>query len=550
MTKTHPAKGTGRSYSPADHAKALAVILQEEFDALFLFQDAKTGAVVEFPPAGLPACGQGEGMPQKRLGSADIAALAAGGRVQVMTLEGSRYRVALPLYSCGQPILVATAVLAPLARGEADAKRERRRLEKWAQSVCERLRSSDYILSHSRGHQQESTQTKTAWEALLTLDHLLTHIRIHKNVAANQERILQAAFGLLGVETLLLVPRHPDAPVLIQGETPIAAADCRQLALLLSSNEHLLSSRPLICNELEGFSWGARFPFLANLMAFAVKDQIGWVMAINKKRPGGQASEAQQSAPFRHSDAALLTPFIGLLGMQARAAGRYADLKDLLVGLTRSLSAALDARDQYTCGHSERVARIGVELGTELGMSEDELSNVYLAGLLHDIGKIGVRDAVLWKAGSLTPEEREHMQQHVTIGHSILSDLHQFRDLLPGVLYHHERYDGGGYPERLVGEAIPLLARILAVADAYDAMTTTRPYRNPLPPQQVEEILTQGGGKQWDQRVVEAFQRCRLKIHAIRQRGVGESLRQALDGAMRMDGGSSVVSSKDPVPVI
>src|SRR5437763_3180638 len=110
-------------------------------------------------------------------------------------------------------------------------------------------------------------------------------------------------------------------------------------------------------------------------------------------------------AEFRRGDAALLTPFVALLDLHLRGSGRYQDLKDLLVGLTRSLTAALDAKDPYTFGHSERVARIAVALGRELGLDEDELGNVYLAGLLHDIGKIGVRDAVLTKAGPLTPEE-------------------------------------------------------------------------------------------------------------------------------------------------
>ena len=155
--------------------------------------------------------------------------------------------------------------------------------------------------------------------------------------------------------------------------------------------------------------------------------------------------------PFRRSDAALLMPFASLIGLHVRASQRYLHIKDLLVGLTRSLTAAIDAKDAYTYGHSERVARAAVELGRELGLQEDELSDIYLAGLLHDIGKIGIRDDVLTKRGPLTDEEFKHIQQHVVIGHRILADLHAIAHLLPGVLYHHERYDGGGYPEGLQG---------------------------------------------------------------------------------------------------
>lgn len=238
------------------------------------------------------------------------------------------------------------------------------------------------------------------------------------------------------------------------------------------------------------------------------------------------------TSDFRRSDAALLTPFVGLLELHERTSRRYQELKNLLVGLTRSLTSALDTKDSYTYGHSERVARIAVELGRELGLGEDELGDIYLAGLLHDVGKIGIRDAVLGKTEPLTPEEFEHIKQHVTMGYAILADLGQIRNLLPGVLYHHERYDGTGYPDGLAGDAIPLLARILAVADAYDAMSTTRPYRQAVPCRRVEEILLEGAGRQWDQRIVGAFMRCRHKIHAIRQRGVGESLRHALEGAL------------------
>jgi HD-GYP domain-containing protein (c-di-GMP phosphodiesterase class II) len=111
--------------------------------------------------------------------------------------------------------------------------------------------------------------------------------------------------------------------------------------------------------------------------------------------------------------------------------------------------------------------------------------------------------------------------------------LRQIRNLLPGVLYHHERYDGKGYPDGLAGEEIPLLARILAVADACDAMSHPRAYRDAMPNPRVEELLVQGAGSQWDKRIVEAFCRCRPQIYAIRQRGVGDSLRLALNGALR-----------------
>ncbi len=290
-----------------------------------------------------------------------------------------------------------------------------------------------------------------------------------------------------------------------------------------------------------------------NLLAVpvAARKRPGWILAFNNRvvagrspgnpaarrgstpGPGEPASTTPQIVPFRRRDAALLMPFASLLGFHAQSYHRYHHIKELLVGLTRSLTAAIDAKDAYTYGHSERVARTAVELGCALGLPEDELSDVYLAGLLHDIGKIGIRDDVLTKSGPLTSDELKHIQQHVVIGHGILTDLHAIAHLLPGVLYHHERYDGSGYPEGLKGEAIPMLPRILAVADSFDAMNTSRPYRIAMPPERIDEILRQGAGTQWDPVVIDAYFRCRDRLAAIRQRGLGESLRDALDGALR-----------------
>ena len=532
MLKTHPAKPQGRG-TLEQHARALAVILHEEFDEPALFQEVRSGAVVVHADALEP------------LDPREVAELATSGRARVQALAHGGYRASLPLYASGQVVLVGTVSLAALAAGQFDSGKELRRLEKWTQSVCERLRASDHIVGRERGAEEEKTQGRTAWEVILRLDHQLRHLRAHKNAEGSQVRILQAVFDLLGVECLVWVPCDPAAPVGILGDAMLAATDFRQLALLLSKNSELRPSSPLLFNDFPSRSGGARFSGVSNLLAFVVADQkpIGWVIALNKKGTKGRAPEDDGHSPFRHSDAALLTPFIAVLGLQARTARRYQDLKDLLVGLTRSLTAALDAKDAYTFGHSERVARIALVLGQELGLDEDELGNIYLAGLLHDIGKIGVRDAVLTKPGALTPAEFDEIKQHVTIGYAILSDLHQIRDLLPGVLYHHEQYDGSGYPEGLAGEAIPFLARILAVADAYDAMTTTRPYRPAMPISRVEEILTKGAGTHWDSRVIDAFLRCRQVVSTIRQRGVGASLRQALDGVLHRHDNLSVAAS-------
>jgi HD-GYP domain-containing protein (c-di-GMP phosphodiesterase class II) len=321
-----------------------------------------------------------------------------------------------------------------------------------------------------------------------------------------------------------------------KGETILADDDTRDLVKALRRLPELRDSGMLICPNVKETSWGTAFSQLGSVLVMTVPsgNTFGWIIAVAARGNEG-------STVFRNSDAAALAPFAALIGFLNKACERYHDLKDLLVGLTRSLASAVDAKDPYTYGHSERVARIAVELGRELKLGEEELSDLYLAGLLHDVGKIGVRDDVLCKHGPLTPDETLHIQQHPEIGHAILKDLHQISSLLPGVLHHHERFDGAGYPAKLSGEQIPRIARILSVADSYDAMSTSRPYRKGLASDRVEQIMSEGSGQQWDPRVIEAFQRIVPRLRSIRERGLGESLRQALDGALRDNGSSRVL---------
>jgi HD-GYP domain-containing protein (c-di-GMP phosphodiesterase class II) len=235
---------------------------------------------------------------------------------------------------------------------------------------------------------------------------------------------------------------------------------------------------------------------------------------------------------FTAADAELLQPVASMIAAQQANARVYADLKELLFGVIRALTAAIDAKDPYTSGHSERVARIAVRLAEELGMSPTQRGDLYLTGLLHDVGKIGVDDAVLKKPGPLTPEEYRQIQAHVEIGVHILADLKKLNHLLPGVRHHHESLDGTGYPCGLAGDAIPWEARILAVADSFDAMSSTRPYRRRLTSSQIDEILRKGSGLQWDPKVVDALFACRTDVEMIRQKGLGESLQLAVSDTL------------------
>jgi len=181
------------------------------------------------------------------------------------------------------------------------------------------------------------------------------------------------------------------------------------------------------------------------------------------------------------------------------------DLESVSVGTIRALADALDAKCDYTAGHSLRVSRFAVLIGRQLGLAADMLRDVELGGILHDIGKIGVPESILWKPGSLTPEEREIMSKHPVTSAEIIGDLKGLWRAREYVKHHHEYFDGTGYPDGLKGDDIPIGARIILVSDAYDAMTTDRPYRDAIGHEKAVAELKKMAGKQFDPKVVEAL---------------------------------------------
>ncbi|MCG2712374.1 MAG: response regulator [Candidatus Omnitrophica bacterium] len=171
------------------------------------------------------------------------------------------------------------------------------------------------------------------------------------------------------------------------------------------------------------------------------------------------------------------------------------------------LALALDARDHYTHGHSQQVTEYAVDIAREIGLSFKEINIIRDAGILHDIGKIGIADAILLKPGRLTQEEYIQIKKHPVIGKKILDPVNCLADNIPLIYHHHERIDGQGYPDGLTGDNIPLGARILSVADAYQAMTSDRPYRKSLPALIAIEELKRFKGRQFDPDIVDAFLR-------------------------------------------
>lgn len=193
---------------------------------------------------------------------------------------------------------------------------------------------------------------------------------------------------------------------------------------------------------------------------------------------------------------------------KARAAAK--ENQELFFNSIRALAAAIDAKDPYTRGHSERVARYAVTIARHMGLPTEEVRKVRIAALLHDVGKIGIDDRILRKPTALTDEEFEVMKTHPVKGAVIMGQIPQLREIIPGMKHHHEKWDGSGYPDGLLSEEIPMLARIVAVADTFDAMTTTRPYQKAMQLEYVVSRIKSFSGTRFDPVVVSALDKAFL----------------------------------------
>lgn len=241
----------------------------------------------------------------------------------------------------------------------------------------------------------------------------------------------------------------------------------------------------------------------------------GWLLAFNRiENAFSDVAWAQHG--FTTVQACLLETATNQLATQLNNAELIWQKEELFTDVVRALVNAVEARDPYTCGHSERVASFGRELARCAGEPASRCDQIYLTGLLHDVGKIAIPDGVLQKPGRLDEGERAIIETHTDAGWRILHQLDALKDVLPGVLYHHEHFNGQGYPDGLAGESIPLEGRILAVCDAFDAMTSDRPYRNGMPIENACEILREGSGSYWDPRLIELFVNHVDRFDAIR----------------------------------
>ena len=381
-------------------------------------------------------------------------------------------------------------------------------------------RFAGYVWSHLvQRHEQAdlaeqldvfAEQVTTDFEELCWLRSLTEHLDlcdVQTDTQSVAAAVLPSLRQVIKAENVLLLPLSAPA-------SDVRSQDDRNLSKLVQALAPQAGDYPTVWNRQPDGPFLADVANVRNCMLVKVgkpAHPVGWLLAVNKVPPTVSRTFNSPSGfdlndyEFGTREASLFHAAAVMLATHARNVALFREKEKLLVGVIQAMINAIDAKDAYTCGHSDRVARIAKRLAEELRVAPAECERVYLAGLLHDIGKIGVPDDILRKPGGLTDEEFEQIKKHPEIGHSILKHVDQLSDLLPGVLHHHESIDGHGYPYALTGDQIPLLGRILAVADAFDAMTSNRPYRQAMDFAKAEAILRGGAGSQWDAAIVEAF---------------------------------------------
>ncbi len=408
----------------------------------------------------------------------------------------------------------------------AEAARWASRQTPWATESLERV--SRVVMEQAAGaariRELEAETEKLSVNLVTTYEEISLLYRITQNLRISEsdedlgrgalewmQEVIPAealALQLLPVakeEESLTRRGRTDSVLLSFGRCPVEDGEFSRLIAHLGLRT---GSQPTVVNPPATDDPAWPFPQVRQMVVVPLaegENLFGWLAAFN------HASGEE----FGTVQASLLSSVGVILGTHSGNIELYRQQSELMAGIVRALTSAIDAKDPYTCGHSDRVARVAVRLAREIGCDQETVETIYLSGLLHDIGKIGIDDLVLRKPGKLTEEEYEHIKKHVRIGHRILVDLKKLDDVLPVVLHHHESWDGGGYPGRLEAGAIPLSARIVAVADAFDAMGSDRPYRKGMPEEKIDEIFRSGAGQQWDPEVVGAFFRAREEIGEI-----------------------------------
>jgi HD-GYP domain-containing protein (c-di-GMP phosphodiesterase class II) len=247
----------------------------------------------------------------------------------------------------------------------------------------------------------------------------------------------------------------------------------------------------------------------------------------------------QPDRTFQPVDLKIMTVIKQILVQEQRRRRMTGKMSDTMFWLVHCLTATIDSQGSFWEGHSERVARMAVRVGQQMDLPSAVLSDLYFAGLLHDLGRARLDEKLLMKPGPLSSDEWVHVRQGPVLADSIMADVQPLQHLRSAVRNHHERFDGQGYPDRLMGRGIPLLARILGVADACDAMLSPRPHRPGMSPEEIDSTLRAGAGAQWDPQVVDRLMACRTEVYHIGRQDKNVSLSSVVGQVVQSWSGDS-----------
>jgi len=378
-----------------------------------------------------------------------------------------------------------------------------------ADQLDDLLRVLTWLLESSQGqavatHEIEnfSANLATAYEELSLLYRISGSMRVTQKPGEFLQQVCNELLAVMSVETTVAqVYAHPPATeddlFVLAGKRALNDEQIRSLMALEIDPKFTEDNQPLLYNNFSGSGSQGAGSVIDNLIAVPLvsdADRIGMLVGWNKTE-----------GDFDSFDLKLIGAISSQVAVFLSNHRLYADLQDLLMGLLHALTATIDAKDPYTCGHSQRVALISKRLAEQCGLGPEKVHQIYLTGLLHDIGKIGVPEAILRKKGKLTEQEYEDMKRHPLLGANILGGIRQLDEIIPGILSHHEWPNGKGYPYGLKGDEIPIEGKIICLADCFDAMSSVRTYREALPlPAAIEEIR-RCAGTQFDPELVERF---------------------------------------------
>lgn len=513
-------------------AQQLVCALERAFGQPFAVVDCASGHLVRQVSDGLPV------ELYNRLAACDE--VARRGRPEVLDEVSPLLLLAVPLPTADgeTPLVAVSAFLTEKAADEqqiaaaaAEFGVNARQAFRWSQSRAawhpHALLELSTALTERAAAQLSNAQLKrqladvsahllSTFEEITLLHRLTEHLSISEGVDDLCRRavdwlsdVIPAQAVAIYFESMPQVRDNHDEETECCGPVVIAHGKCpldeREFVRFIERLGPKVAKEPLVLNGAATASPTWFYPEIHETISVPIREGdrvFGWLLAINHT---GAANVTNSEVEFGTVEACLMSSVATILGIHCGNTTLYHEQSEFFASVVRALTSAIDAKDPYTCGHSDRVARLSVCLAKQLGCDADELNTIYLSGLLHDIGKIGISDTILHKPGKLTDDEWKIMRLHPDIGSRIVERIPFLQESMAVVRYHHERWDGSGYPLGIKAKEIPVHARIFAVVDVFDALTSNRNYRKKSTPQEALEYLREQSGILFDGEIVEAL---------------------------------------------